>query len=48
MAFCAKFVLGNLSNKMSYDKKLQDTWSIAFNILGVLCKSQLGITSAVQ
>jgi len=46
MAFCAKFVLSNLSNKMSYDEK--DTWSIAFNILGVLYKSQLGITSAVH
>ena len=30
MAFCAKFVLGsNLSDKKSYDEKLQDTWSIA-------------------
>ena len=45
MAFCANLVLGNLSNRKSYDKKLQDTWSIVLGVLGVLCKSQLGITS---
>ena len=45
IVFCAKFVLVNLSDKKSYDEKLQD---IALSVPGVLCKSQLGITSAVQ
>jgi len=46
--FGAKFVLGNLSDKKSYDEKLQDTWSIALSVLGVLCKSQLCITDSIQ
>lgn len=28
MVFCAIFVLGNLSDRKSYDEKLQDTLSI--------------------
>ena len=34
MAFCANFVLGNLSDRKSYNEKLQDTWGIVLGVLG--------------